>query len=207
MRIIVDVMGGDNAPDAIALGAIEAAKEEKLDVVLVGRGEAILQCLKNHGIETLPAGVEIANADDVVDMHDDPASVMKTRKNSSMLVGLQMLKDGGGDAFVSAGSTGALLTASTLIVKRIKGVRRAAMGPVIPTKTGGAVLIDCGATAECTPEFLLQFAFMALTMQRRCWAYQTPAWRFSTSVRRTRRERSCKKMRTRCSKKRVTLVM
>ena len=68
MRIIVDVMGGDNAPDAIALGAIEAAKEEKLDVVLVGRGEAILQCLKNHGIETLPAGVEIANADDVVDM-------------------------------------------------------------------------------------------------------------------------------------------
>ena len=123
MRIIVDVMGGDNAPDAIALGAIEAAKEEKLDVVLVGRGEAILQCLKNHGIETLPAGVEIANADDVVDMHDDPASVMKTRTNSSMLVGLQMLKDGGGDAFVSAGSTGALLTAATLIVKRIKGVR------------------------------------------------------------------------------------
>ena len=101
MRIIVDVMGGDNAPDAIALGAIEAAKEEKLDVVLVGRGEAILQCLKNYGMETLPAGVEIANADDVVDMHDDPASVMKTRKNSSMLVGLQMLKDGGGDAFVS----------------------------------------------------------------------------------------------------------
>ena len=141
MRIIVDVMGGDNAPDAIALGAIEAAKEEKLDVVLVGRGEAILQCLKNHGMETLPAGVEIANADDVVDMHDDPASVMKTRKNSSMLVGLQMLKDGGGDAFVSAGSTGALLTAATLIVKRIKGVRRAAMGPVIPTKTGGTVLI------------------------------------------------------------------
>ena len=114
MRIIVDVMGGDNAPDAIALGAIEAAKEEKLDVVLVGRGEAILQCLKNHGIETLPAGVEIANADDVVDMHDDPAAVIKTRKNSSMLVGLQMLKDGGGDAFVSAGSTGALLTAATL---------------------------------------------------------------------------------------------
>ena len=160
MRIIVDVMGGDNAPDAIALGAIEAAKEERLDVVLVGRGEAILQCLKNHGMETLPAGVEVANADDVVDMHDDPASVMKTRKNSSMLVGLQMLKDGGGDAFVSAGSTGALLTAATLIVKRIKGVRRAAMGPVIPTKTGGTVLIDCGATAECAPEFLLQFAFM-----------------------------------------------
>ena len=160
MRIIVDVMGGDNAPDAIALGAIEAAKEEKLDVVLVGRGEAILQALKDQGIETLPKGVEIANADDVVDMHDDPAAVIKTRKNSSMLVGLQMLKDGGGDAFVSAGSTGALLTAATLIVKRIKGVRRAAMGPVLPTKTGGAVLIDCGANVECTAEYLLQFAYM-----------------------------------------------
>ena len=193
MRIIVDVMGGDNAPDAIALGAIEAAKEEKLDVVLVGRGEAILQCLKNHGIETLPAGVEIANADDVVDMHDDPAAVMKTRKNSSMLVGLQMLKDGGGDAFVSAGSTGALLTAATLIVKRIKGVRSAAMGPVLPTKTGGTVLIDCGATAECTPEFLLQFAFMGSYYAKKMLGVSNPAWRFSTSVRRTRRERSCKR--------------
>ena len=174
MRIIVDVMGGDNAPDAIALGAIEAAKEEKLDVVLVGRGEAILQCLKNHGIETLPAGVEIANADDVVDMHDDPAAVIRTRKNSSMLVGLQMLKDGGGDAFVCAGSTGALLTAATLIVKRIKGVRRAAMGPVLPTKTGGAVLIDCGATAECTPEFLLQFAFMGSYYAKKMLGISSP---------------------------------
>lgn len=174
MRIIVDVMGGDNAPDAIALGAIEAAKEEKLDVILVGRGEAILQCLKNHGIETLPAGVEIANADDVVDMHDDPAQVLKTRKNSSMLVGLTMLKDGVGDAFVSAGSTGALLTAATLIVKRVKGIRRAAMGPVIPTKTGGAVLIDCGATAECTPEFLLQFAFMGSYYAKRMLGLENP---------------------------------
>ena len=78
-----------------------------------------------------------------------------------MVVGLRMLAEGGGDAFVSAGSTGALLTAATLVVKRIRGIRRAAMGPVIPTKAGtGAVLIDCGANAECTPEFLLQFAFM-----------------------------------------------
>ena len=124
MRILVDAMGGDNAPDQIALGAIQAAKDFNCEVVLVGRGEAILRALKDQGIETLPKGVEIANADDVVDMHDDPAAVIKTRKNSSMLVGLQMLKDGGGDAFVSAGSTGALLTAATLIVKRIKGVRR-----------------------------------------------------------------------------------
>ena len=140
---------------------IQAAKDFGCEAVLVGRGEAILQALKDQGIETLPKGVEIANADDVVDMHDDPATVVKKKKDSSMVVGLTMLKEGGGDAFVSAGSTGALLSAATLIVRRVKGIRRAAMGPQIPTKTGReCVLIDCGATADCTPEFLLQFAFM-----------------------------------------------
>ena len=161
MNIIIDAMGGDNAPDQIALGAIQAAKDFGCEVVLVGRGEAILRALKDQGIETLPKGVEIANADDVVDMHDDPATVVKKKKDSSMVVGLNMLKEGGGDAFVSAGSTGALLSAATLTVRRVKGIRRAAMAPQIPTKTGReAVLIDCGATADCTPEFLLQFAFM-----------------------------------------------
>ena len=174
MRIIVDAMGGDNAPDAIALGAIEAAKEEKLDVVLVGRGEAILQCLKNHGIETLPAGVEIANADDVVDMHDDPAAVIKTRKNSSMLVGLQMLKDGGGDAFVSAGSTGALLTAATLIVKRIKGVKRPAIGTVVPCKDGCFMMLDSGANHDCRPEMLRQFGLMGSVYMKRILGVPNP---------------------------------
>lgn len=161
MRILVDAMGGDNAPQQIALGAIEAARDFGCEVVLIGRGEAILQALKDAGIETLPKGVEIANADDVVTMHDEPATVVKKKKESSMVVGLTMLRDGGGDAFVSAGSTGALLSAATLIVRRVKGIRRAAMGPQIPTRSGAqAVLIDCGATAEATPEFLLQFAFM-----------------------------------------------
>lgn len=127
MRILVDAMGGDNAPDQIALGAIQAAKDFGCEVVLVGRGEAILRALKDQGIETLPKGVEIANADDVVDMHDDPATVVKKKKDSSMVVGLNMLKEGGGDAFVSAGSTGALLSAATLTVRRVKGIRRAAM--------------------------------------------------------------------------------
>ena len=161
MRILVDAMGGDNAPDQIALGAIQAAKDFGCEVVLVGRGEAILRALKDQGIETLPKGVEIANADDVVDMHDDPATVVKKKKDSSMVVGLNMLKEGGGDAFVSAGSTGALLSAATLTVRRVKGIRRAAMAPQIPTKTGReAVLIDCGANAECTPEYLMQFAYL-----------------------------------------------
>lgn len=175
MRILVDAMGGDHAPEAIALGAIEAARTLAIEVVLVGRGEAILQALEKNGIKTLPEGVEIANAEDVVDMHDDPASVVRKRKDSSMVVGLRMLAEGGGDAFVSAGSTGALLTAATLVVKRIRGIRRAAMGPIIPTKNGnGAVLIDCGANAECTPEFLLQFAFMGAYYARKTLGCENP---------------------------------
>ena len=113
MRILVDAMGGDNAPAAAALGAIRAAEALGTEVVLVGRGEEILKALADHQIQTLPKGVEIANADDVVDMHDDPATVLKKKPQSSMVVGLQMLRDGGGDAFVSAGSTGALLSAAT----------------------------------------------------------------------------------------------
>ncbi len=161
MKIILDAMGGDLAPEAPVLGAIHAAKEHGTQITLVGRGEEILKVMTDHGISDLPAGMEIANADDVVDMHDDPGSIIHKRKNSSMVVGLKMLADGQGDAFVSAGSTGALLTGATLLVKRVKGIRRAAMGPTIPNKTGGkTVILDCGANAECTPEFLLQFGIV-----------------------------------------------
>ena len=158
MKIILDAMGGDNAPEAPVLGAIEAAKLWGTQITLVGRGEAILEVMRKNGIETLPEGMEIANADDVVDMHDDPANVVRKRKNSSMIVGLKMLSEGQGDAFISAGSTGALLSGATLVVKRVKGIRRAAMAPAMPNKAGGkTVIVDCGANAECTPEFLLQF--------------------------------------------------
>lgn len=161
MKIILDAMGGDNAPEAPVLGAIEAAKAFGTEITLVGRGEAILEVLRSHNISDLPAGVEISNAEDVVDMHDDPGSVIHKRKNSSMIVGLRMLAAGEGDAFVSAGSTGALLTGATLIVKRVRGIRRAAMGPSMPNKKGGkTVIVDCGANAECTPEFLLQFGLV-----------------------------------------------
>ena len=161
MRIILDAMGGDLAPEAPVLGALEAVNAYGMEITLVGRGEEILEVLGQHGIQDLPEGVEIANADDVVDMHDDPGSVIHKRKNSSMVVGLKMLAQGQGDAFVSAGSTGALLTGATLLVKRIKGIRRAAMGPAVPNKAGGkTVIVDCGANAECTPEFLLQFGLV-----------------------------------------------
>ena len=160
MKIIVDVMGGDHAPHAPIRGALQAVKEYGIEVILVGRGEEILSVLHEDGISDLPAGVEISHAGQVIDMCDNPATAFKEKKDSSMTVGLNLLKDGAGDAFVSAGSTGALLSAATLLTKRIKGIRRAAMCPVVPTGSGGAVLVDCGATAEGTPEFLLQFAFM-----------------------------------------------
>ena len=160
MRIIVDAMGGDNAPLAPVKGALDAAKEYGVEITLVGRGDEILKVLKDNGVDKLPAGVEITHADQVVEMCDNPATAFKEKKDSSLTVGLNLVKDGKGDAFVSAGSTGALLSGATLLTKRIKGIRRAALAPVIPTAGGSAILIDCGATAECTPEYLLQFAFM-----------------------------------------------
>ena len=161
MKIILDAMGGDNAPLAPVLGAVEAAKAFGAQITLVGRGEEILKTLKDNGVVEMPTGVSIADAEEIVDMHDDPASVCRRKKNSSMVVGLRMLAEGEGDAFISAGSTGALLSGATLIVKRVKGIRRAAMGPCMPNKAGGkTVLLDCGANAECTPEFLLQFGIV-----------------------------------------------
>ena len=175
MKIILDAMGGDNAPEAPVLGAIEAAKAFGSQITLVGKGEAILEVLKKHNIETLPQGMEIANADDVVDMHDDPGTVVRKRKNSSMMVGLRMLAEEQGDAFVSAGSTGALLSGATLVVKRVKGIRRAAMGPAMPNKAGGKTIIcDCGANAECSAEFLVQFAIVGSLAAKKNFGIENP---------------------------------
>lgn len=161
MKIILDAMGGDHAPEAPVLGALQAAKDFNAQITLVGKGPEILDVLKKNGISDLPEGIQVAHADEVVDMHDDPAEAVRKKKNSSMMLGLRMLSEGEGDAFISAGSTGALLSGATLIVKRVKGVRRAAMGPAMPNKAGGkTVILDCGANAECTPEFLLQFGLI-----------------------------------------------
>ena len=175
MRIILDAMGGDNAPQAPVIGALQAAKDFGAQITLVGRGEEILSVMRSQGYNDLPDGIEIAHADEVVDMHDDPATVVRKRKNSSMMIGLKMLSDGLGDAFVSAGSTGALLTGATLLVKRVKGIRRAAMGPAMPNKTGGkTVILDCGANAECTPEFLLQFGLVGSIYAKKCLGVENP---------------------------------
>ena len=152
-------MGGDNAPGEIVKGAVQAAKARPgLEIVLVGREAEVRSAAGACG--GLPGTVSVVNATEVIDMHDDPATAFKTKKDSSMTVGLTMLKNGEGDAFVSAGSTGALLSAGTLLVKRVRGIRRAAMAPLLPTAGKGLVLVDCGANAECTAEYLVQFAYL-----------------------------------------------
>ena len=174
MKIILDAMGGDNAPEAPVLGAVEAAKTYGIEIVLVGRGEDILAVLKKHGIDNLPEGMEISNADDVVDMHDDPASIIHKRKNSSMVIGLKMLADGLGDAFVSAGSTGALHVGTSLIVRTVKGVKRPALATCMPGKKQPFLLLDCGANAECTPEFLLQFGLVGSVYAKKQLGIENP---------------------------------
>lgn len=174
MKIIVDAMGGDNAPLAVVQGALEAHKEYGTEVILVGRMADILKAVEQCGEKNLPAGVEIRDASEVVEIADDPATAFKRKKDSSLTVGLNLLKDGEGDAFVSAGSTGALLAGATLVVKRIRGVRRAAMGPAVPTAEGRALLCDCGANAECTPEYLLQFAYLGNYYAKRVMGVDRP---------------------------------
>ena len=170
MRIIVDAMGGDNAPEAIVKGAVYARDRLGVEIVLVGKREDIERCLG----DAERGGIEIVDAREVVTMEDDPSTATRRKKDSSMTVGLNMLKNGEGDAMVSAGSTGALLTGSTLIVKRIRGVRRAAMAPVLPSRENGIMLIDCGANAECTPEYLLQFAYMGSFYAQRLMGSDKP---------------------------------
>ncbi len=160
MRILIDAMGGDNAPGEIVRGAADAAKEFGVDVTLVGRQEEISAALKEYAPGEPGGHITIADARDVIDMEDDPATAPRRKPDSSMSVMLKMLRDGEGDAAVSAGSTGALLSGATLLVHRVRGIRRACFGPVLPNGGKGVLLIDCGANVECTPEYLLQFAYM-----------------------------------------------
>ncbi len=170
MKIIIDAMGGDNAPAEIVKGAVRAKRELGVDVVLVGQQEAVKNCLRAEGCND----IEVINAEEVVTMEDDPSTAIRRKKDSSMAVALGLLRDGAGDAVVSAGSTGALLTGATLIVKRIHGIRRAALAPVLPAGEHGVMLIDCGANVECTAEYLLQFAYMGSFYAKKLMGCENP---------------------------------
>ena len=170
MKIIVDAMGGDNAPQEIVKGAIRAKRELGVEIELVGRREEVEACLRAEGCADIP----VVDAREVITMEDDPSKATRRKKDSSMTVALNHLRDGEGDAMVSAGSTGALLTGATLIVKRIRGIRRAALAPVLPAGEHGVMLIDCGANVECTAEYLLQFAYMGSFYAKKLMGCENP---------------------------------
>ena len=156
MKVIIDMYGGDNAPKAPILGAAMAAKELGVDIVAVGNEAEMRKICEENDI----SGFEFIDAPLVMPVCAEPTEVMKSYKESSLAVGLRSLAEGRGDAYVSAGSTGAIVVGATLIVKRIKGIKRAALASVIPGLDRSYMLLDLGANVECRPEMLCQFASM-----------------------------------------------
>ncbi len=158
MRVIVDAFGGDNAPLEIIKGCAQAVKEYGHTVILTGNEEIIRRVAAENKLSL--DGMEILHCEDVITMHDAPRSIMREHKNCSMAVGMRALAEGQGDAFVSAGSTGALLMGGTFIVKRIKGISRPALASILPTEGGPAMLLDSGANVDCRASMLMEFARM-----------------------------------------------
>ncbi|OJU16330.1 MAG: phosphate--acyl-ACP acyltransferase [Clostridiales bacterium 43-6] len=170
MKIIVDAFGGDNAPKAMIEGCMMAVKEYGASILLCGDEEKIKACAKEHNFSL--HNIEIVHSPGVMDVHTDPTEILKS--DTSMAEGLRRLAKGEGDAFVSAGSTGALLVGGTLIVKRIKGIKRPALSPVMPTADKPYLLIDCGANLDVRPEMLVQFGIMGSVYMNKVLGCETP---------------------------------
>jgi len=160
MRVVVDAFGGDNAPLEIIKGASLASNELKTEITLTGKETVIRKIIIDNALKFY-GELKIVNTDDVISMHDEPTSLTRAHKNSSMALAFKELAEGKADAFVSAGSTGAVVVGGTLIVKRIKGVKRPALAGMIPSPNGHYMLMDMGANADCRPEMLCQFGIMA----------------------------------------------
>jgi glycerol-3-phosphate acyltransferase PlsX len=173
MNIAVDAMGGDNAPLEVVKGAINAALEYKdLNITLVGDEAKIRDISREIGV-VIPNNVEILHSSSVVTMEDDPMIVMKEKKDSSMAMGLKLLKEDGVDAFISAGNTGALHTASTLIVRKMKGVRRSAIAAILPFDPP-VLLLDSGANPVVTADLLLQWAIIGSAYMKNVFGVENP---------------------------------
>lgn len=158
-RVAVDAMGGDNAPAEVVKGAVDAvSSREDIKVFLVGQEDAVQEELKKY---QYPAEqIEVVDAPEVIEMAEPPVQAIRTKKKSSIVVGMNMVKQKDADAFVSAGSSGAVLVGGQTVVGRIRGVKRPPLAPIIPTESGRSLLIDCGANVDARPEHLLQFAKM-----------------------------------------------
>lgn len=172
MKIIVDAFGGDNAPLEILKGSALAVEELGCEIMLVGDEEKIKVCASENNIDI--SGMEIRHTEDVIMVEDDPKSILKEHKDSSMGLGLQLLADGEGDAFVTAGSTGAVVVGATFLVKRIKGIKRAAIASLMPNDEGMFMMMDCGANLTCSPEVLNSFAIMGKTYMERVMGVKNP---------------------------------
>lgn len=160
MRVVIDAFGGDNAPLEIVKGASLASNEYGCEITLTGNKKEIERIISENGL-SFTGELIIVDTDDVISMHDDPTSLLKAHSDSSMALAFKELSEDRADAFVSAGSTGALVVGGTLIVKRIKGIKRPALAGMIPSSKGHYMLMDMGANAECRPEMLEQFGIMA----------------------------------------------
>lgn len=172
MKIIVDAFGGDNAPLEIIKGCAQAVAEYGVNILLVGDKSKIEKTAIENNL--LLYHMEILDVKDVIKMTDEPSEIMKSKSNSSMAKGLKLLSEGEGDAFISAGNSGALVMGATFIVKRIKGIKRCAFAPVIPKENGCFMLVDAGANVECRPEMLRQFGLMGSIYMNKVLKIQNP---------------------------------
>ncbi len=168
VRVAVDAMGGDNAPGEIIKGAVEALKEsDRLKIFLVGKQQIVKDELSKYTYDA--DRVEVVNAEEVIEMAEPPVMAIRTKKDSSIVKAMFLVKHGECDAYVSAGSTGATLVGGQVIIGRIKGVERSPLAPLIPTQNGVSLLIDCGANVDARPSHLVQFAKMgSIYMENFC---------------------------------------
>jgi len=172
VRVALDAMGGDNAPAETVLGAVQAAREYGIGVYLVGREDAIRAQLAKHDVSGLD--LPIIHTDEVIEMDEHPANAVRRKKNASMVLALQQVRDGQALGAVSAGNSGAMMAASLFTLKRLPGVDRPALGGVFPTREGVCLVIDMGANTDCKPEYLLQFALMGSIYIERIFHVPSP---------------------------------
>jgi len=173
LRILVDAMGGDNAPDAIVNGCIDAIRcQDGFDILLIGDSDKINKIISCRKFNS--SRLQIAHAQEIITNEDMPTRAIRRKKNSSMVVGFNMLKENKGDVLISAGNTGALLTGALLILGRLKGVDRPALGAVVPTRNGKALLIDAGLNSTCKPINYLQFAIFGHVYMKELFGTKNP---------------------------------
>lgn len=171
--ICVDAMGGDFAPVVTTKGVLLALdKNKNIEIILVGREDLIKANLSGQVYDE--SRLKIVNATEIIENEDSPVKAIKEKKDSSMIVGLNMVKNNEAEAFVSAGSTGALLAGSTTIIGRIKGIKRPCLAVVLPNEKGHSLLLDCGSNVDCKPEFLEQFAIMGSTYSEKLLGVSNP---------------------------------